>query len=144
MFTLLTQKFLSIFSSLSRKKRLDEEKIKKNDQAAMHKASEKPELSLTDFAQQMEMINRLGPLSSLMKYMPGIGEVNPTAQDLERGQNEMKYFRSIINSMTPKERNQPAILTNFRKERIAKGAGSRGARLTCSWLDLSICSNMLN
>jgi signal recognition particle subunit SRP54 len=68
------------------------------------------------------MMSRLGPLSSLVKFLPGASNtVSDTA--LEKGELEMRRFRAIINSMTPKERITPALINDSRTKRIATGAG---------------------
>lgn len=77
--------------------------------------------SLIDFAQQIDMVTSMGSLQKLARYLPGVQNVSPT--QIEQGQREMKSFRAIINSMTPKERIMPEILNGSRKKRIADGAG---------------------
>lgn len=99
------------------------QKIKEHEQRQMYASWEKADLTLNDFAQQMDMIRRLGSLSSVMKFIPGMGGMNISPDQLEKGQKEMGQFRAIINSMTPKERIYPRILNDARKRRIAKGAG---------------------
>lgn len=98
-----------------------QEKIKEHEQRELSHSWEKGELTLADFAQHMDMVHRLGSLTSIMKYMPGLGNISPEL--LEQGQQEMRRFRAIISSMTPKERVYPRILNDSRKRRIAKGAG---------------------
>jgi signal recognition particle subunit SRP54 len=99
------------------------QKIKEQEQRDVYNSWEKGELTLNDFAQQMDMVNRLGSLSSVMKYMPGLGSMNISSDMVEKGQQEMRRFRAIINSMTPKERIYTRLLNDSRKRRIAKGAG---------------------
>lgn len=98
-----------------------QEKIKDSEQDDMMASFKRGDLTLEDFAKQMDMMARLGSLSTVMKMMPGVGNIN--AQQLEEGQREMKRFRAIINSMTPKERLNAALIENSRKKRIAQGAG---------------------
>ncbi len=100
-----------------------EEKIKKGEQEQMASSFERGKLTLEDFAQQMDMVNRLGSLSSVMKYIPGMGGAQIPAGALEEGQREMKQFRAIIGSMTLKERLYPRLLNDSRKGRVAQGAG---------------------
>ncbi len=100
-----------------------EEKIKKSEQDQMASSFERGKMTLEDFAQQMDMVNRLGSLSSVMKYIPGMGGAQIPAGVLEEGQKEMKRFRAIISSMTLKERLYPRLLNDSRKNRVAKGAG---------------------
>lgn len=99
------------------------DKIKQSDQDRMYSSWDKGSLTLEDFAQQMDMVNKLGPLSSVLKYLPGMGGMKLPEGALEQGQAEMKRFRAIINSMTFKERVYTRILNDSRKARIAKGAG---------------------
>jgi len=71
----------------------------------------------------MDMMSKMGSMTSLVKYLPGMGGLNISAQDLQKGEQEMKVFRAIMSSMTPKELVRPALLDGSRKLRIAKGAG---------------------
>jgi len=76
---------------------------------------------LKDFLEQIRQIRKLGPLSNLLEMVPGV----PKEQvDVTKGEQELKKFEAIINSMTPKERKNPGILTYSRKQRIAKGSGT--------------------
>ncbi len=100
-----------------------EEKIKADEQQSMYRSFQDGRMNLQDFAQQMDMINKLGSLSSIMKYMPGMGNMSISQDHMEQGQQEMKRFRAIISSMTLKERSYPRILNDSRKSRVAKGAG---------------------
>ena len=100
-----------------------DEKIKKSEQDAMAKTMAQGKITLEDFAKQMDMMGRLGSLSSLMKYIPGMGSLNLSPEMIEKGEAEMKKFKAIISSMTPKERIVTQLLDGSRKKRIAAGAG---------------------
>jgi signal recognition particle subunit SRP54 len=80
-------------------------------------------MTLQDFADQMSMMGKIGSMSQLMKYMPGMGGSAMSAQAITQGELEMKRFLAILSSMTPKERLNPRILDASRKKRIAHGAG---------------------
>lgn len=99
------------------------ESIKQSEQEAMEKALMSGKMTLDDFASQIDMINSLGSLSSIMKFMPNMGGVALSDNDLQRGQQEIRTFRAIMSSMTKKERLKPDILDQSRKKRIALGAG---------------------
>lgn len=99
------------------------EKIEVDQQKKMSQAFESGNLTLQDFADQLAMVSKLGSLSSLMKYMPGIGSLSLSPETVEKGEAELKRFKSIIASMTPNERLIPSILNKSRKQRVAKGAG---------------------
>jgi signal recognition particle subunit SRP54 len=99
-----------------------EEKIATSEQEKAEKAFRSGSFSLQDFADQMSMMNKLGSLSQLLKYMPGIGtKISP--EMVERGEIELVRFRAIISSMTPKERLNESILNDSRMQRVAQGAG---------------------
>lgn len=99
-----------------------QEQIKQSEQEAIEKSLQQGRLTLQDFANQLEMLNRMGSLTHIMRYMPGLGSsMTPTM--IAKGETTMKHFKAIISSMTPKERNNPSLLNGSRKLRIAKGAG---------------------
>lgn len=97
-------------------------KIKKSEQEKAYKSLESGSFTFHDFAQQMDMMSKIGSLGSVMKYIPGLsGQVSQS--QLEQGEREMVRFRAIISSMTPKERIQPRLLNKTRVSRIARGSG---------------------
>jgi len=98
-----------------------DEKIKKEEQEDLAKRMMGGNFSLDDFAQQMSMVNKMGSLQSLARYMPGMSQLSPEMVD--KGQKEMMRFSAIISSMTKKERIVPKILDSSRKKRIANGSG---------------------
>ena len=81
--------------------------------------------TLDDLLRQMKRIQKLGSLGGLMKLIPGMPTI--TEEQKEAGEKEMRNFEAIINSMTPYERENPSILKNSRKVRIAKGCGKTNA-----------------
>ena len=76
------------------------------------------DFDLNDFLDQMRQIKKMGPLSSVLGMLPGMGN-----QDLDVDDDAMKKPEAIIRSMTPKERRDPSILNASRRKRIAAGAG---------------------
>ena len=100
-----------------------EEKIKKDEQESLYRSLSSGKMNLQDFANQMEMVGRLGSLSKIMKYMPGASGLNVSPEMLQKGETEVKRFKAIISSMTPKERFHPRVIDGSRKKRIAIGAG---------------------
>lgn len=100
-----------------------QEKIKQSEQERLAKSYERGVCTLQDFADQMNMVGKLGSLQSIAKYLPGMGQVKISDEDLEKGERELKKFRAIIQSMTKTERLVPKILDASRKRRIAQGAG---------------------
>ncbi len=74
------------------------------------------------------MMNKLGSMTQVLKYIPGINKQNVSQKMLEKGEDELKKFRAIIQSMTLKERSNHVILNESRKKEIAAGAGRDPAR----------------
>ncbi len=103
------------------------QKIKKDEQVRMERAFKAGSMTLEDFKDQLEMVSRMGSLTRLAQYIPGIGLAKISQEQLMEGEREMKKFRAIISSMTRRERLNPAILQGSHKERIARGAGVRVA-----------------
>ena len=85
-----------------------EEKLRKN------------KLTLTDYLEQLEQLQNMGDLSQMMGMIPGMGQQMANTQIDEK---QMARTKAIIQSMTPKERENPQILNASRKKRIAAGCG---------------------
>ena len=85
-----------------------EEKLRKN------------KLTLTDYLEQLEQLQNMGDLSEMMGMIPGMGNQLKNTQIDEK---QMARTRAIIQSMTPKERENPQIHNASRKRRIAAGCG---------------------
>ena len=100
-----------------------EEQVADRDKQALERSLRKGTLTLDDFEAQMSMVSNMGSLTNLMKYMPGMGAAEIKPEVMEKAEREMKLFRAVIRSMTPKERLCPQILDGSRKKRVAKGAG---------------------
>ena len=80
--------------------------------------------TLADFKNQMEQMNKMGGLGSLMSQIPGMNQM----PDQIKSQVNDKFATNtiaIINSMTRQERQFPAVLNGSRKRRIAKGSGTQ-------------------
>mgnify|MGYP000861753636 CR=1 FL=1 len=80
-------------------------------------------MTLEDFRDQLKMLGRLGPISGLLKMLPGMGQIRDQLDQVDT-EKELKRVNAILNSMTPQERKQPDILNGSRRARIAKGAGT--------------------
>lgn len=79
---------------------------------------------LNDFKEQIQQMRNMGGLESLMSKMPG--ELGQLSKQIPEGTAEkaMGHVEAIINSMTPKERANPALIKASRKRRIAEGSGT--------------------
>ena len=73
-----------------------------------------------DFLKQMKMLKRMGGLGAIMKMLPGVGGAFKNA-DIDP--KLLSHTEAMIYSMTEKERQNPALINQSRKGRIAKGSG---------------------
>jgi signal recognition particle subunit SRP54 len=79
------------------------------------------EYSLEDFRNQLRQIKRMGNLKDMLSLIPGLGS---QLKDLDVDDAELDRIEAIINSMTPRERMQPALLNHSRRLRVATGSGT--------------------
>lgn len=73
-----------------------------------------------DFIGQLQQIKKMGNMKDLVGMIPGIGKA---MKDVDINDDAFKHIEAIIQSMTPKEREQPELINGKRRERLAKGAG---------------------
>jgi len=79
---------------------------------------------LEDFREQLSQMRNMGGLATLMDKLPGMNEI-PSAVKSQVNDKEMVRMEAIINSMTPHERQYPAVINGSRKRRIATGSGTQ-------------------
>jgi signal recognition particle subunit SRP54 len=83
----------------------------------------KAEFTLEDFLDQLQQVQKMGPIGQLVGMIPGMGGIAKDAQEaVDRG--ELRRTEAIIRSMTRHERRDPGILTGARRRRIAAGSGT--------------------
>lgn len=82
----------------------------------------KGQFNYDDFMDQMNQLKKLGGLGGILKLLPGMNKAMQ-GLDLEESEKQMGRVKSIIQSMTLKERANPKLMNPSRKKRIAKGAG---------------------
>lgn len=93
--------------------------------AEMEKKLFKEEYTLEQFLEQMQQIKKMGSMESIMKMIPGMGDVSKKMQDAKIDEKEFARTEAIIRAMTKKERLSPNILNGSRRKRIALGSGTR-------------------
>ena len=94
----------------------DEEEAKR-----LQKKIAKNSFDFDDFLKQIQQIKRMGNMKDLVGMIPGGGKA---LKDVEIDDNAFKGVEAIIHSMTKKERQNPTIIDNSRKKRIAAGSGT--------------------
>ena len=83
----------------------------------------KNQFTLQDFLQQLEEMQKLGPLSSIIDRLPGAAKLKNAAGSED--ESEVKHAMAILRSMTLEERLNPSIIGGSRKKRIARGSGTQ-------------------
>ncbi len=69
-------------------------------------------------------MKKLGSMKSIMGMIPGMNQIAKQMDDIDLDNSEeVKVIKAMVSSMTPKERENPNLLNNSRRKRIAKGAG---------------------
>lgn len=106
-----------------------EESIDKDAAEGMMKRLEKGKFTVDDFMKQMDMIKNLGSMSSILKMIPGMGNMLRQVGDLSPAEAEMKRMRVIIDSMTKAERDDYKLVKESRIKRIATGSGNTEAQV---------------
>ena len=98
---------------------IDEKKAK-----ALTKKIKKGEFNFNDFLEQMESLKKMGSMKSLIGMIPGMGNMASALKDFDlENSGELKKIKALVASMTMKEREDPELLNNSRKARLAQGAG---------------------
>jgi signal recognition particle subunit SRP54 len=83
----------------------------------------KASFTLEDMLDQLQQVQKMGPIGQIMGMIPGMGSLAGEAQAaVDRG--ELKRTEAIIRAMTPQERREPAVLNASRRRRIAAGSGT--------------------
>ena len=95
----------------------DEEEAKR-----LEKKIRKNKFDFDDFMGQIQQIKKMGNIKDLAAMIPGVGK---QIKDLDIDDNAFKSIEAIIQSMTPKERQNPDIINQSRRLRIAKGSGTK-------------------
>ena len=95
----------------------DEEEAKR-----LEKKIRKNKFDFDDFMSQIQQIKKMGNIKDLASMIPGVGKA---LKDVDIDDNAFKGIEAIINSMTPKERQNPDIINQSRRLRIAKGSGTK-------------------
>ena len=85
---------------------------------------QKGEFDLNDLLSQISQMKKMGGLSSIMKFIPGLKNLGDIQNNANMNEDSIKRQEAIILSMTPYERTKPKIINGSRKKRIAKGSGT--------------------
>jgi signal recognition particle subunit SRP54 len=87
----------------------------------LEKKLRKNEFNFEDFLKQINQIKKMGNLKDLMSMIPGVGKA---MKDIDISDDSFKNIEAIIQSMTPRERQNPDMIDGSRRKRIADGSGN--------------------
>ena len=98
------------------------ENIDQLDAEKMAARLQQGEFDLNDLLSQINQMKKMGGISSMLKFIPGMKKLGDKANDVS--DDVVKKQEAIILSMTKLERRKPKMINSSRKQRIAKGSGT--------------------
>ncbi|MFT8424082.1 MAG: signal recognition particle protein [Liquorilactobacillus sp.] len=75
-----------------------------------------------DFIDQMEQVQKMGPMEDVIKMIPGMAN-NPAIKNLKVDPKDIDHLKAVVYSMTNEERENPDLFNPSRRRRIAAGSG---------------------
>ena len=88
------------------------------------KVSKGKGFDLEDFRSQLQQMQNMGGIASLIDKMPGMSGMTQAMKN-QVDDKQFKRLEAMINSMTPQERRFPKVINGSRKKRIATGSGTQ-------------------
>ncbi|MDP3451997.1 MAG: signal recognition particle protein [Bacteroidales bacterium] len=98
-----------------------QEQFNEEEARKLQKKLAKDQFTLSDFFSQIQQIKKMGNIKDLASMIPGMGKM---LKDVDMDNSSFKSIEAIIQSMTPLERENPALLNGSRRKRIADGSGT--------------------
>ena len=106
-----------------------QETIEAEQAEKMMRRMAKGQFNMNDLRMQLEQMIKMGGMQGMMGMMPGMGKMAKQVEDAGFDDKILKQQIALIQSMTKRERANPALLQASRKKRIAKGAGMEVSEL---------------
>ncbi len=103
-----------------------QQQFDEKESAELQKKIRKNKFDFNDFFGQIQQIKKMGNMKDLMGMIPGVGKA---MKDIDIQDDAFKSIEAIIQSMTPKEKENPDIINQSRRVRIAKGSGNELAEV---------------
>ncbi len=99
--------------------------------------------SLSDYLDQLDSVKKMGNLGDMMGMIPGLqGKLKGGAPEID--EKQMQRTKAIIQSMTPKERNNPDLIKASQKKRISKGSGTSIQEVNQLLKQFELTKDMMN
>src|SRR5580698_2399218 len=99
-----------------------EQQFDEDEALALERKLRRNEFGLDDFLDQLKMVRKMGPLTSILGMIPGLA--GHQLQNMNVDERELDRIQAIILSMTPEERRRPELIKGSRRLRIARGSGT--------------------
>jgi signal recognition particle subunit SRP54 len=99
-----------------------ERQFDEDDARALERKLRRNEFGLDDFLDQLKMIRKMGPLTSILGMIPGLA--GHQLKNMKVDERELDRIQAIILSMTVEERRRPELINGSRRLRIARGSGT--------------------
>lgn len=99
------------------------EVVDQEDAEKLAKKMQKGHFDLDDMAKHLEQMLKMGGLSGLMNFLPGVGKIKDKIQEAGLDDRLIRRQIAIVRSMTKKERKDYRLLNASRKRRVAAGCG---------------------
>jgi signal recognition particle subunit SRP54 len=99
-----------------------ERQFDEDEALALERKLRRNDFGLDDFLDQLKMIRKMGPLTSILGMIPGFA--GHQLQNMKVDERELDRIQAIILSMTPEERRKPELIKGSRRLRIARGSGT--------------------
>jgi signal recognition particle subunit SRP54 len=98
-----------------------ERQFDEHDAVELQRKLRRNDFGLDDFLEQLRAVRRMGPLTSLLGMLPGLGGAQLSEMNVD--ERQLDRIQAIILSMTPAERRHPELIKGSRRLRIARGSG---------------------
>ena len=99
-----------------------EKEFDEDEAKAFERKLRKNEFGLDDFLDQLKMVRKMGPLTSILGMIPGLA--GHQLQNMKVDERELDRIQAIVLSMTAEERRKPELINGSRRLRIARGSGT--------------------
>ena len=101
-----------------------EKEMDVSDAEELERKMRQDQFTLDDFLKQLKQIRKMGPLTSVLGMMPGMGKAMKELKNANLDDRELDRVEAMILSMTPAERANPDVIRGSRRKRIAAGSGT--------------------
>jgi signal recognition particle subunit SRP54 len=103
-----------------------QEQIDEEEARRLQRKLAKDQFTFDDFYKQIQQIKKMGNIKDLAAMIPGVGKA---IKDVDLDDASFKNIEAIIQSMTPAERENPALFNGSRRKRVAMGSGTNIAEV---------------